>query len=273
MDEDDDARHSQGSGRRAHRARTPVPERGAQRAQARHVAVAEGSLRHDRRRHPDVAVLRPVSVRARFGIEQRGVSGSSASLVRHDRASQRKNWYIVHTYSGFEKKVAESLQRARQGVRAAERHRRGPDSDRRRGRDARRQEGRDREAVLPRLHPGRDEHVRPRVARGEEHAEGHRLCRRRRQADAAQQGRSRSDPDAGEDGGREAEAEVHVRKGRAGADQRRAVHQLQRRGRRGQPRQEHAEGDGDDLRPRRRRSNSISCRWRRFTERTVVVRP
>ena len=51
-----------------------------------------------------------------------------------------------------------------------------------------------REAVLPRLHPGRDEHVRPRVARGEEHAEGHRLRRRRRQADAAQQGRSRADP-------------------------------------------------------------------------------
>ena len=69
--------------------------------------------------------------------------------------------------------------------------------------------------------------------------------------------------DAGEDGGREAEAEVHVREGRAGADQRRAVHQLQRRGRRGEPRQEHAEGDGDDLRPRRRRWNWISCRWRR----------
>ena len=36
------------------------------------------------------------------------------------------------------------------------------------------------EAVLPRLHPGRDEHDRPRVARGQEHAEGHRLRRRGR---------------------------------------------------------------------------------------------
>jgi transcription antitermination factor NusG len=41
------------------------------------------------------------------------------------------------------------------------------------------------QAVLPRLHPGRDAHVRQRVARGEEHAEGHRVRRRRRQADAA----------------------------------------------------------------------------------------
>ena len=77
----------------------------------------------------------------------------------------------------------------------------------------------------------------------------YRLRRRGRQAHAAQQRRSRTDPDAGEDRGREAEAEVHVREGRAGAHQRRAVHQLQRRGRRCEPRQEHVEGDGDDLRP------------------------
>ena len=40
-----------------------------------------------------------------------------------------------------------------------------------------------------------------------------------------------------------------VREGRPGADQRGPVHQLQRRGGRGQPRPQHAEGHGDDLRP------------------------
>ena len=54
----------------------------------------------------------------------------------------------------------------------------------------------------------------------------------------------------GHGGGREAEAEVLVREGRPGADQRGPVHQLQRRRRRGEPRSQHAEGHGHDLRPR-----------------------
>jgi transcription termination/antitermination factor NusG len=41
----------------------------------------------------------------------------------------------------------------------------------------------------------------------------------------------------------------YVRAGRAGAHQRRSVHQLQRRGGRGEPRPQHAQGDGHDLRP------------------------
>ena len=60
-----------------------------------------------------------------------------------------KNWYIVHTYSGFEKKVAESLQERVKAYGLQERHRRGADPDRGRGRDARRAEGRDGEAVFP----------------------------------------------------------------------------------------------------------------------------
>ena len=62
------------------------------------------------------------------------------------------------------------------------------------------------------------------------------------------------------DGGREAEAEVLVREGRPGPDQRGAVHQLQRHRGRGEPRPEHAQGDGHDLRTRRRRSSWIFCR-------------
>ena len=88
--------------------------------------------------------------------------GLPAFGAAHMTDVSTKQWYIVHTYSGFEKKVAESLAAARAGLRSAGRDWRNPDSDRRRGRDARRQEGGDLEAVLPRLHPGRDEHVRPR---------------------------------------------------------------------------------------------------------------
>ena len=46
----------------------------------------------------------------------------------------------------------------------------------------------------------------------------------------------------------EAEAEVRVRQGRAGEDHRRAVQQLHGRRRRGQPGSQHLEGDGHDLR-------------------------
>ena len=56
--------------------------------------------------------------------------------------------------------------------------------------------------------------------------------------------------ESGHRSGREAEAEIHLRQGRPGAHQRGTLHQLQRRGRRGQPRSQHAQGDGDDLRPR-----------------------
>src|SRR5258708_12503726 len=81
----------------------------AQRTEGRHVAVAERSLRDDRGRDPDVGVLRHLSVRARRGAaESLSVGPAQVWCGMTDVAT--KNWYIVHTYSGFEKKVAESLQ-------------------------------------------------------------------------------------------------------------------------------------------------------------------
>src|SRR5438132_1352839 len=88
----------QGSGRRALRARAAVPERSSQRAQARDVAVAEGSVRDDGGGDPDVALLRLVSVRGGSGVLQpRAVDLPPLRSVMTDVAT--KSWYIVHTYS------------------------------------------------------------------------------------------------------------------------------------------------------------------------------
>ena len=95
-----------------------------------------------------------------------------------------KNWYIVHTYSGFEKKVAESLT---ERVKAY-----GLQNDIGEvlipTEDVVEMRGGKKVVSSKRFFPGyilRDAHVRQRLARGEEHAEGDRLCRRGRQADAA----------------------------------------------------------------------------------------
>src|SRR5581483_11158317 len=98
--------------RRTRRARPAVRQRSAQRAEARDVAQLERGLRDDGGRDPGVGLLRPVSVRARFrAAEARAVGVSALRRLRTDRMTEiaTKNWYIVHTYSGFENKVKESL--------------------------------------------------------------------------------------------------------------------------------------------------------------------
>src|SRR5262249_34846468 len=95
--------------RRAVRALASVSERGAQRAEARHLAVAERGVRDNGGGDPDVGVLRHLSLRARCPAAER-VSVDPAQVWCGMTDVATKNWYIVHTYSGFEKKVAESLQ-------------------------------------------------------------------------------------------------------------------------------------------------------------------
>src|SRR5215216_6142283 len=87
-----------------------LPRRGTQRDAARHVAIAPRGLRDDARRAADGGILRSVPVGpgsgARpvdsLGVPRRRCGGMTDVLT--------KNWYIVHTYSGFENKVKESLQ-------------------------------------------------------------------------------------------------------------------------------------------------------------------
>src|SRR5687767_12892075 len=75
------------------------------------MAVAEGSLRDDVRGAAHGIVLRRVSLRDRPRVEPRAaVAVSRDRCGMSDAATAQKNWYIVHTYSGFENKVKESLQ-------------------------------------------------------------------------------------------------------------------------------------------------------------------
>src|ERR1044072_2164134 len=89
----------------------PVSRRGGQRNRACHLAEPKRGFRGDRWCDPDVGVLR------RLPLGRRSAADASRELDLPDLGSgmttmtddRTKQWYIVHTYSGFEKKVAESL--------------------------------------------------------------------------------------------------------------------------------------------------------------------
>src|SRR5215210_2954182 len=109
------------------------------------------------------------------------VSESVKGVVTDDKT---KHWYIIHTYSGFENKVRESLEQRVQayGLQDEIGEVLIPTElvvEKRGGRTV---------ETSKRFFPGYilvEMHVRSRVACRQEHAEGDRVCRRRIEADAA----------------------------------------------------------------------------------------
>jgi transcription antitermination factor NusG len=167
-----------------------------------------------------------------------------------DTAAPDKHWYIVHTYSGFENKVKESLEQRvnAYGLQSEIGEVLIPTEDiveKRGGREVKSARRFFPGYILVEMHMSDNAwHVvknTPKVT-GFVGAGSKPTPLSKEEVGPH--------PRPGEDGGGEAEAEVLVRPRRQRAYQRGSVHQLQRRGGRGEPRQEHAEGDGHDLRTR-----------------------
>ena len=183
-------------------------------------------------------------------------SRSWGSVMPRRRAAPRRipagsrQWYIVHTYSGFEERVKETPAPARRCARHAARR---SARSRSRPRPSSRCKGGKKREMQRKFFPG---YI---LVEMEMSDDAWHLVKNTpkvtgfvgtgKKPTPLTAGRSRPDPRAGGDGEGEAEAEARVRAGRAGPDHRRPVHQLHRRGRRGQPRPQHAEGHGHDLRP------------------------
>src|SRR5262249_61681992 len=98
-----------GAAQRVVGSRAHVPDGSAQRDEARHLADAPRGVRHDGRGDPRVDLLRCVSLgRGPVRVGRDPLDSHPAWCAMTEDVS--KHWYIVHTYSGFENKVKESLE-------------------------------------------------------------------------------------------------------------------------------------------------------------------
>ena len=173
-------------------------------------------------------------------------------------------WYVVHAYSNFEHRVAESLKERIAPRRTRDAFRRDPRADRRSGRDARRPEAQERAQVLSRLRARADGDGRGDLAPGARCAEGAGLHRRHAgEAGGDHRQGSESDPAPRRRGRGQAAAEGAVRAGRGGARGRWAVQRLQRRGRERELREEPPAAWRCRFSDARRRWNWTSRRSRR----------
>ena len=145
-----------------------------------------------------------------------------------DKAQMEKKWYIVHAYSNFERKVADSIREKAAAAGLGDAVRGDPRADREGRRGAARPQGRCRAQVLPGLRAGEDGDDGRGLPPDQEHAEGHRLPRRRQQADADLRSRGAAHPAAGAGGRRAPEAVDQLRDRRAGARLGRPVRLVQR---------------------------------------------
>ena len=126
-------------------------------------------------------------------------------------------WYVIHVYSGFEKKVAQSIREQAEQKGLAEKFEEVLVPTEEVVEVQARRQGQLRAQVLPRLRAGEDGFDRRDLASRQEHAEGHGLPRRQGPAGADQRGRGDPHHAPGPGRHRAAEAVDHLRDRRAGA--------------------------------------------------------
>ncbi len=167
-----------------------VRARRARRAGEDELAVGHTGQEHDHHHHRGRRLLRRVPLRYRPALHVPARPDGKALRRRLRKLEVMQQWFILHTYSGHEKKVRDSLKARVRDTDLQSRDHRGARPDRDGGRDARQQARRVVADVLPRLRARPDRvrrpraHPRQRLPPDQVHAEGDGL-RRRADADAA----------------------------------------------------------------------------------------